>query len=302
MADADLTTAALTVFGLQHDFANIDRRDFLKNVLESDPYDADSFAAGLDDKRYLALSNAFALGDADRDVSKAERLVDALSSRAKPLASADDLFNDVGLTLKAMDFFDLPQGAGKIDVARRIVESDRNNPVSLLNITPDKRYKAFADAFDFAPAASGRSYSSNFVETISRNYLDRQFESGVGDSDPNMRIALSLERDLEQLTRQRGGADSQWFSVMASTPLRTVFETAFRLPSSFGALDLDQQLGVFKERSERMFGTDKVADFTQPERLDQLRRQFLLASEQQATGAFSTGASVVLALLSGSAG
>ncbi len=295
----DLVTAALSVFGLEKDFANLDRPDFLRNVLESDPYDDLSFAARLDDKRYVALSKAFGFGDPDTGTSKAEKLVTLLSTRTKTVELVGDLFNDVGLTLGVMDFYNLPQGAGKIDFARRVVDSDRTDPTSLINVYPDKRYRAFANSFDFKEPSSTRTYAPGFIDSITRNYLDRQFENGVGESDPNMRIALSLDRDLAQLIKRGGSEDTQWFSVMASKPLRTVFETAFGLPTSFGTLDLDLQLAGFKERSERMFGTEKVSDYGEPEKLDQLRRRFLLYGAQQDPVGLSSGAGVLLALLSG---
>ncbi|SNR66272.1 DUF1217 domain-containing protein [Puniceibacterium sediminis] len=300
--NAELTNSALSIFGLEKDFANLDKTDFLKNVLESDPYDNESFAAKLDDPRYLALSNAFALGDPDRDQSKAQKLVDALSSRSGVIEQPDDLFNDVGLTVKVMDFFNLPQGAGKIAQAKRFVESDLSSPTSLANVHPDKRYQAFVEAFDFKEASTTRTYPAGFAETISQNYIDRQFEKEIGESDSNMRIALSLERDLTDLIELGGRTDTQWFSVMASAPLRAVFETAFGLPSSFGTLDLDQQLSEFKKRSEQYFGVETVSEYADPDRMDQLRRRFLVASDQQNSASLSPGAGVVLALLSGYSG
>lgn len=299
--DADLLNTALRAFGVDKDFANIDKPGFLKSVMESDPYDDASFAAQLDDKRYVALSKAFGFGDPDTVESKAEKLITALSARSAPIEQVSDLFNDVSLTITVMDFFNLPQGVGKVDVARKIADSDPDNPVSMINLTSDKRYLPFADAFNYTAPSEGRVYPQGFIDTITQSYMDRQFESAIGESDTNMRIALSLERDLGNLVALGGGTDTQWFSVMASTPLRKVFETALGLPSSFGSLDLDQQLNVFKDRAEQRFGTSKVSDFADPEKLDSLRNRFLLLSGQQGTTTYSSGASVVLALLSGNA-
>ncbi|WP_146584938.1 DUF1217 domain-containing protein [Puniceibacterium confluentis] len=300
--DPDLLDSALRIFGLEKDFANLDRPDFLLNVLNSDPYDGNSFATQLEDKRYLALSNAFGFGDSGTETSKAEKLISRLNARTDTVEQVSDLFNDIGLTLAVMDFFNLPQGEGKITLARRIVGADRSDPNALINVYPDRRYHAFANAFDFKEKSDTRSYSQGFVAAIVGSYHDRQFENEIGESDTNMRIALSMERDLSLLVDRGGSGDTQWFSVMASAPLRSVFETAFGLPSSFGALDVDQQLVVFKDRSERMFGTDRVADFADPDMLDQLRRRFLLISDQNSAQSLSSGGGVVLALLSGAAG
>ena len=115
-----------------------------------------------------------------------------------------------------------------------------------------------------------------------------------------MRIALSMEREIMQLVARVQSTDSQWFSVMASAPLRAAFEGAFRLPSSFGALDVDQQLSILKDRSERFFGTDRVSDYTDPDRLESLRRSFLVNSNLSGSGGPLTSAGIVFTLLSAS--
>lgn len=298
----DLLEGALKVFGLERDFARLDSPGFLLNVLESDPYDDSSFAAQLGDKRYLALSNAFAFGDVDTDIadSPAAKLIDKLDARSAPINTADDLFNDISLTLTAMTFFDLPQGAGKIDFARRFVESDPDNPVSLINIYQDKRYGAFAQAFPFQEETATRTYSAGFADAITNNYVDLQFEIGIGATDNDMRIALALERELGNLIENTGSTNSQWFAVMASEVLSSVFESAFRLPPSFGALDIDQQLKVYKERSEQFFGVATVSDYTDPDRLDDLRNSFLVTSGQNAFGGTSSSAAIVFTLLNAS--
>ncbi|MGY9047267.1 MAG: DUF1217 domain-containing protein, partial [Rhodobacterales bacterium] len=311
LSDTKFQNATLAIFGLENDNNILYKTDFLKNVLESNPYDENSFAATQEDPRFLALSKAFAFGDPDRETtdaltgevtlekSAAVKLVEAMETRSTGFEKSSDLFNNVSLTLTVMNFFDLPQGVGKIDLATRILDSDRSDPNSLLNVYPDKRYKAFADAINVQATSSERTYPSGFADTITRNYLDRQFEKQIGESDANMRIALSLERDLSDLTTRTKSTDAQWFGVMASKPLRTVFETAFNLPSSFGTLDIDRQLSEFKKRSSQYFGVEKVSDFTNPEKLDQLRRRFLLTGDQQANNSLSSSASIVLSLLNG---
>ncbi len=297
--DAAFMESTLRIFGLEGDANILYQQDFLKNVLESDPIDPGSFAATQDDKRYLALSKAFGFGDTGSDKTNAVKLVEALDKRSTGFEKSSDLFNDFGLTLTVMNFFDLPQGTGKIDFAKRILESDRSDPNALVNVYGDGRYKAFAEAINLQKASTERTYPPGFADTITKNYLERQFEKQIGESDPNLRIALSLERDLSELTKRSKTTDSQWFGVMASKPLRTVFETAFGLPSSFGTLDIDQQLGEFKKRSEQYFGVEKVSDFTNPDKLDQLRRRFLLAGDRQNSASLSSSAGIVLSLLSG---
>jgi hypothetical protein len=62
-------------------------------------------------------------------------------------------------------------------------------------------------------------------------------------------------------------------------PLREVFETALGLPEGFGSLDLDQQLGVFRERLESFTGDGEISQFADPEKREEFVRLYLLRSE-----------------------
>ena len=85
-------------------------------------------------------------------------------------------------------------------------------------------------------------------------YRARQFEVAVGAQSPDMRLALGLERELADLAARDLSENAMWFTVMATPPLRTVFESAFGLPPSIGTLDIDRQLELFKDRARAAFG------------------------------------------------
>ena len=123
-------------------------------------------------------------------------------------------------------------------------------------------------------------------------------EVAVGDVDPTMRLALSLETELAQLVGRTKSDDARWFGVMGSGPLREVFETALGLPSSFGSLDIDKQLDVFRTRAKQVFGVGEVGDFTAPEVMDKLRTRFLIVAEATGSGG-PTATSPALSILSG---
>ncbi|MBL4807331.1 MAG: hypothetical protein JKY31_08585, partial [Rhodobacteraceae bacterium] len=58
-----------------------------------------------------------------------------------------------------------------------------------------------------------------------------------------------------------------------------VFETAFGLPVSVGQLDIDRQKDIFREASERLFGSSSLDVFKDPENIDKLLRTYF-AREQ----------------------
>ncbi|CUH78329.1 DUF1217 domain-containing protein [Tropicibacter naphthalenivorans] len=302
--DPEAFAATLSIFGLEDDQYNI---DFLTDVLNSDLGDPESVANQQDNPNYVAMTKLFGFFDRAEAVandwtfdSKLQDYVDVMSTRMdEQIEQPKDLFNDVRLMLATFNLFDLPSRDDRVSFASRILESDRDVPTSLVNSITDPRYQAFYNAFDFTEPPQGRVYPEGFADAIVENYLDRQFEIAAGEADPTMRVALSIERDLSQLLSNSTANDSRWYGVMASKPLREVFETVFQLPSdSFGTLDVERQLEDLKARAERFFGTDKLADFANDDNLKELRRRYLVQKEALNFAPVSS-TNVVLSLLSG---
>jgi len=93
---------------------------------------------------------------------------------------------------------------------------------------------------------------SDFAEKIISAYQTQKFERAVGDVDNSIRLAMNFKREIIDYTSEDKATDTAWFQVMGNTPLRTVFEKAFNLPSSVGALDIERQLDIFKEKSQKI--------------------------------------------------
>ncbi|MEP4198276.1 MAG: DUF1217 domain-containing protein [Aliishimia sp.] len=299
----ELLASALKMFGLEGD---VDDTEFWTNVFDSDVTDDNSFANQLDDPRYAALSRAFGFGEPEpaeglvavESDSKLEVLVNALDDSNRQYSDAADFFTDFPVLLATLDFLDLPRTDRFVPYAGRVLSSDLSDPTSLINLEPDPRYAALAEALNFPEPEPERTFPDGFADAIAQRYIDKQFETLVGETDGSMRIALSLAGELDTAVTNGSSNDSRWFAVMASSPLRAVFENIFQLPSSFGTLDIDQQLTVFKQRSEKLFGTEELSDLNTDEFVQDIREQYLSRTDIL-TAATSSSASVVLALLAG---
>ena len=300
---------ALNIFGLD----NIYSASFIESVLDSDLNDEASVANTQDDPRMTAFAAAFNFATPELDVNDAvvlddqgdpvlkmgnlENFLNALSQTSGTFETPDDILLDRSFREATFNMLGIPQTVAARGLAERVLESDPNDPGSFAKLFPDDRFKPLTELFTFTPAETTRTYPEGFVDQVVRNYLDRQFEIQVGEVDPDMRVALSLERELTQVTRTSGSNDAQWFSIMSSPPLRQVFEGAFRLPSSFGSIDIDQQLSVLKDRADQFYGTSEVAEFLEPETLDTLRQNYLISRSIQTIGT-SSDASIASAILS----
>ncbi|MCR9088208.1 MAG: DUF1217 domain-containing protein [Rhodobacteraceae bacterium] len=286
--DPRLLQSALDVFGLQ-----TEDRDFLQAVLDSDLTDETSVANSETDLRYRAMAEAFGFGamltgTAQEDAQdQLSALVDAAQSRRGPVTDVADFFNDIRLMLAATAFFDIPLGEDEARFTGRVLEAYGTDPDAPLLQLSDTRYEALFNALNFRPESDQRTYPSGFTEAVTERYLERQFEIRVGDIDPDLRIALSFERELGDAVASASSNDAQWFKVMASPQLRTVFETAFSQPSAFATLDLDRQLADFKSRSQSMFGTSELAELLTPDRIEQMRERFLTVATINSTAGSS---------------
>lgn len=308
LQEPGLLDQAMQIFGLKDVYPD----GFLSDVLQSDLNDEASFANTLEDERFALLAAAFNFNtpqlDEDGDPvlddegeivfqqGKLETLVNATNEIEDTLDTPEDVMDEEALRDAALDLFGFEQTVAARGLLERVLNSDPDSPTALVNSLSDDRHRDFFDLFNFKEAETIRTYPPGFVEQVTQNYLDRQFEIQIGNTDPAMRVALSLERELGQLVDAGASNDANWFSIMGSPPLRQVFEGALRLPASFGSIDVDQQLDILKERSESFFGTSDVADFIDSEKLDDLRQGYLLSTTVQSLGNPSSAniASIIL--------
>jgi Protein of unknown function (DUF1217) len=228
-----------------------------------------------------------------------QRNVAAFRERIASVASAEELVADRQLLTVALGAFGLGEDINSKYLIRKILESDPSDPKSLVSRYADKRYRALSESFGFGAAPGGQVRSEGFADRIVSRYADRQFEIAAGEVDGDMRLALAFGRDLNEVVNREGLSDNgKWFTIMATPPLRSVFETALGLPGSIGQLDLDRQLVDFRERAERVFGTSDVAELSDPKMQDRIVRDFLVRSQLKSIMSASySPATAALALL-----
>ncbi len=309
-----LLEASIKLFGLEDGF---DDPDLLEQVLTADLSDPGSLPNTLDDKRYAALAGVFdfaaraeaeaeaaALADPEAEAepfeSTLQKTLAVVNARKTPLEDPAGFTQDSPFMLAVMDFFDLTLDTNSARLTTRMLQSDLSSETSLANVYLDKRYNAFANAFDFSSGEAPRSYPAGFADAVIGSYLDRQFEIEVGAVDNSMRLAMAAERELGTVVANTSTNNGRWYGVLASEPLRSLFETTFNLPDGFSGIDIDQQVTVLQERTERMFGSDQVADLLKPEALEELRRTFMVQSEIAQFSVGMSSAAIVSTLLASS--
>lgn len=193
--------------------------------------------------------------------------------------SAEALVSDRRLLSVALGAFGLDDDINNRYFIRKVLEDGTLKDDALANKLSDKRYLELSQAFGFGDFPTPRTVLSDFPDEIISAYKTRQFEVSVGEQNSEMRLALNVERELPKLADKDMSVDAKWFTVMGSQPLREVLQTALGLPQSFASIDLDQQLEVFKDRAESVFGSKDIAQFNNPEKMDELIRLYLARAQ-----------------------
>lgn len=210
--------------------------------------------------------------------------------------TAEQLVADRRLLSVALGAFGLDDDIENRFFIRKVLEEGTLDDRSFANRLSDKRYFAMAKAFAFDLSPPNTAIS-DFPDEIIESYRTRQFEIAVGTQDEDLRLALGIEREIVDLAGRGLTEDAAWFTIMGNPPVRRVFETALGLPAAFGAIDVDRQLDVFREKSERVFGTSDPAAFADPELRESLIRTFLFRADLAANATLTSRSSVALTLL-----
>lgn len=235
--------------------------------------------------------------EAHNESTIVKRATNYFRENISKIETAEDLVNDRQLLEVALGAFGLSDDINNKYFIQKVLEDGTLDDDALSNRLSDSRYKELSKAFGFGDFSVPNTVLSTFGDSIVERYQTKSFEVSVGEVNQNMRLAMNVQSSLSEVVKGASGNDARWFSVMGNPPLRQVFETALGLPSSIGAIDLDQQLTSFKDAAKSTFGTDQISQFTDDASQEKLIRMFLLRSELNSTTMLSSG-SIAITLLS----
>ena len=227
-----------------------------------------------------------------------KRETDQFAEKIASVTTAEELVSDRQMLAVALGAFGLQDDIDNRFFIEKMLSDGTTADDALANRFTDSRYRDFSEAFGLGPGELRGALRPGFADDIIEKYQANSFEVATGAQDESMRIALYAERTLSDVVGESGSEAQKWFTIMGQPPLRTLFEPALGLPSSFGQQDIDQQLGVFQDRTESIFGVSDPAEFLDSENLDRLITTYLARSQLNEGGAGASGAAIALTLLS----
>ncbi len=213
------------------------------------------------------------------------------------IQTAEQLVSDRRLLTVALGAFGLQDDINNRYYIQKVLEEGTTSDDALAVRIADPKYREMSEAFGFGPSEFLKVGLSTFVESVIDQYETGSFEVATGQQNDAMRVALYAQRELAELAEGDGAVDTKWFTILGDPPLRQMFEKALGLPGSIGQIDIDQQLGIFKERAQSVFGSDDPSIFVDEDQREDAISRFLLRDQVDALGSGLSSNSIALTLL-----
>lgn len=225
------------------------------------------------------------------------REVEHFKENINSILTAEELVADRQLFKVALGAFGLDEEIDKKFFMQKILSEGTEDSDALANRFTDPRYAEFSEAFGFGSSLGPRTGEFDFAQRITDAYKERQFEIAVGEQDTDLRLALGFKRAIAEIAEVPNGDAAAWFTILGSTPIRAVFDSAYGLPDEFSLIDIDKQLETLEERTQSLFGTTSVAAFQDPDNVDEIINRFLARAQAEAGPSGSTPGFAALSLL-----
>jgi hypothetical protein len=213
------------------------------------------------------------------------------------IESAEALVADRRLLAVALEAFGMGQEIDKRAFVEKALREGSENPRAMAVRMSDPRWREMAAAFGFGDGRGAQTAADGFSEGILARYKVRAFETAVGNVDESMRLALNFDRTMQGYAAQGTSETAAWYRVLGDVPLRTVLESALGLPKEFANVDIDQQVGVVRERAARLFGDSSIKAFGEAANREDLIRRFLVRESMGETGGAAARGLTALTLL-----
>ncbi|WP_367718184.1 DUF1217 domain-containing protein [Nitratireductor sp. GISD-1A_MAKvit] len=260
---------------------------FMVKVLEEGISDPESFANKLTDKRYVEFARTYNFaaggpdttnynpaqkGTVDKFLSRAIQngtapndpvLIESINnylSRIADIKSADDLMGDQEMLTFALlaHGFDIEEG---IDTKflRSVLEGGIDDPESPANLSEDKRYRALAEAFNFARYGEDATTYNVANNLAVERYMRQTLEEDAGKENEGVRLALYFQRKAPEFV--------SYYELLADKAIAQVVRTALGFPPALAQADIDKQVEMIRERLD-------IEDFREPEKLEEFLKRF----------------------------
>jgi hypothetical protein len=314
----ELYQMALRAYGIGSDEMS---RTQMKKVLESDPYDPNSYVSSLKDTRFTDLAKAFNFGSDGKLKQPVQALsqtqingfISQYSGRATAgltgaqatkasndakdagtyfatniggVKSLSDLLGDSKLTNFILTASGIDPKSVDTATLKKAFASDPSDPKSFINTDDGAEFKSIVEAFNF-------DTKGNLTDTK----LGPAQNAGALDTANDLFLHQTLEDQqgetnpgvrLALYFQRKAGDIKSIYDIMGDSALYQVITTTFSLPSSISNMDVDDQAKMLQKLVN-------VSDMQDPDKVNKLLQRFSAMYDlQNNTGAASSPALSIL--------
>lgn len=204
---------------------------------------------------------------------------DHFTTKFSELRSAEEIVSDRRVLRVVLGAYGLGADIDSQYFIKRILEEGVTDRLSLANKLSDRRYRALAADFDFTKSPPSHLTNAGTMQKVLGAFQDQSFETAIGETDNDIRMALSFKRSLADIAETSGTNTSAWYQILGTPPVRQVLETALGLPEEFGSLDIDDQHKRIIAKAEGAFSTSDASELASETVAEEIIQRFLVRQQ-----------------------
>lgn len=166
--------------------------------------------------------------------------------------SIDDFVKNDRLFNYAMKAWGLEEMTYAKAFMHKVLSEGIDSRDAFANTLPDKRYRDFAEAFNFKRYGETTTVFDRTRQGTADLYVRQKVEEDAGSQNEGVRLALYFERKADSVTSAYG--------ILADRALLKVVQTALNLPETISLLNIDRQAELINDRL-------KIEDLKDPQKL-----------------------------------
>ncbi len=173
--------------------------------------------------------------------------------------SAEEFIEDDRLFNYAMTAHGLAEMSYAKAFMRKVLDEGIDASDSFANTLADRRYRDFAETFNFARYGETATAFSRTQQETADLYIRQTMEIDAGNENEGVRLALYFQRKAPEI--------ESVYSILADRALLEVVQTALSIPPEASFQDIDRQAEEIGKRLD-------LEDFKDPEKLGRFLQQF----------------------------
>lgn len=195
-----------------------------------------------------------------------QREVDYFKKTIGTIKSSQELVDNQRLLKFVLTGFGLESQTFAKAMIRKMLDQSTLDPKSMVNQMIDRRYRDFAKFMSMDTKGTANFGDAEWVTQATNGYLTAAFELEVGETNPNLRLALYFDRRAPTLT--------SWYQVLGDKALAEVARGISGFSSSTAQIDVDKQVDMFKQKID-------MADFADPAKRSKMIQKFLARADAE---------------------